>query len=471
MHAHKKTKIISTVGPASESPEMIKKLIKAGVNVFRFNMKHNEVKWHEEAIARVQKVADQLNIPIGILIDLQGPEIRIKTRYEADIEVKRGQEVTFSTAERAEEVDFVVQHDTVINALGPDDRFSIDDGFVQLKVVSKKGGLIRAKVADKTVIKNNKGLNLFGKDIGLPSLIDDDLERLHVATIKRVDFVALSFVRSAHDIETLRKEMKQRKIQAQVVAKVESQAGLDNIAEIIDASDVVMVARGDLGVETPIEKLAYHQKQIINKCRQKRKAVIVATQMLDSMIRNPIPTRAEITDVANAVLDGTDAVMLSGETATGKYPLKAVEAMTKIAQFNEAHTNVISFDVEPENATELIVDAAEFIAEHGDSYSLDYIIVFTETGYTAKVLSSLRPKIPMIAVTAHQKTVEELSLSYGVRAEKIQFPMGKILSPDFAVEQLKGRKLVKKGDRLLIVHGQHWQIKGQTNAVLIQNVE
>ena len=470
MYSAKKTKIVATVGPSSEDGNTMKKLIEHGVNVFRFNMKHNDVEWHQETIEKLQRVADKLGISIGILIDLQGPELRIQTKNQAEIILKQGDVLEFAETFRNPNVQVCVPHKSVLDTLAKGDRFSIDDGFVRFKVTKKGRGKVWAQVLDDSTLKHMKTLNLFGKDIKLPSLIKDDINRLSIGASQKIDYVALSFTRTKEDIQVLRKNMAKKKVHAQVIAKIESQKAIDNINEIIAESDVVMVARGDLGIETPIEKLAYYQKMIINKCRAANTPVIVATQMLESMVERPIPTRAEVTDVANAVLDGADALMLSGETAIGKYPVRAVNEMSKIAMFNEKKTSVIKFDVHPDNATELIVEAAETVAEKAEHIGINYLVVFTETGYTAKVLSSFRSKIPVYAITDKQKTVEELTLSFGVTPIKIKLPSGKLLSPDYVINKLKQLKRVKKGDTLLIIHGQHWKQPGQTNAIVLINV-
>ncbi len=470
-HLHKKTKIIATIGPASEAPETIKKLILEGVNVFRFNMKHSTTEWHETAMEKVHKIATDLGIPVGILIDLQGPEIRIRTRDKEDIHVKEGQEVLFSTNFDDLETRITIPHESVFEALDEGDKFSIDDGFVRFVVTKKGKNKIWGGCLDTTIIKTNKGMNLVGKDVDLPSLIEDDISKLHLAAKQRVDYIALSFVRTKKDVQALREVMKHKQIDAQIVSKIESQKGLDNIDEIIEESDSIMIARGDLGIEVPIEQITYHQKNLIEKCRKAHKPVIVATQMLQSMIEHPLPTRAEATDVANAVFDGTDAVMLSGETATGKYPVKAVEAMSKIVHFNEGKAEVTHFNTMPQNPTELIVQAADLIATHSAHSSklkVDFIVVFTETGFTAKIVSSFRPKIPIIAVTDNSKTVEILTLSYGINPVKVVFPRtGQILSVEHVIDGLKERKYVKSGDNVLLIHGQHWKKAGQTNAIVL----
>lgn len=467
----KKTKIVATVGPATESQIIIENLIKNGVNVFRFNMKHGTTAWHKEHIKKTQKVADKLKTPVGILIDLQGPEIRVHTKDEQDIHVKENEEYEFSYLKTNPTAQIFVPQRSLFKTLQVGDKFSIDDGFIRFTVSNKtKTGLL-AKSHDSRTVKHRKGLNLFEKDIDLPSLIKEDIEKLDLATSHKVDYIALSFTRSKKDILTLRNIMEKKNVDAHIVAKVESQKALDNIDEIIEHSDAIMIARGDLGVEIPIEQVAFYQKEIITKCRKAHKPVIVATQMLQSMIELPIPTRAEASDVANAVFDGTDAVMLSGETATGKYPIKAVEAMSRIAAYNEGKAITTEFESMPQNATELIVYAAQKIAELSvKNINIDKIVILTQSGYTAKVISSFRPASPVIAATNNQKTVETLTLTYGVYPEKVTFPEGRVFSADTVIKQLVKRRKLSKNDDVLIIHGQHWQVPGQTNAVMLTKV-
>ena len=468
---NKKTKIVATIGPSTSEEKIIKKLILAGVNVFRFNMKHGTLDWHEENIKKVQKVADELDIHIGILIDLQGPEIRIETRDQQAIPLKRNQQIVFNHEFEKPEDQVKIKHKSVFEALKVGDKFSIDDGFLRFTVVEKHGLRIVAKSFDEGQIEHRKGLNLFKVDVDLPSLIDDDIKKLALASKEKVDFVALSFVRTRKDVETLKKEMDKKKINAQIVAKIESQKGLDNIDDIIDATDIVMIARGDLGIEIPIEQVVHYQKEIIQKCRQRARPVIVATQMLQSMINSPIPTRAEASDVANAVFDGTDAIMLSGETATGSFPIRAVETMSDIALYNEDKAKVHGITPVDMTPTMLIVDAARNISEHTNGLKIDKIVVFTESGYTAKSLTKFRLKTPIIAASHIQKTVETLTMSYGVQGFLMDFPTGRIVEPDKMLKKLKDKNFVKLGDNVLIIHGQHWQKEGQTNALMIVKVE
>lgn len=467
----KKTKIVATIGPASDSVEKIEELIKAGVNVFRFNTKHGDSAWHNERINRVQKIADGLKRSVGILLDLQGPEIRLETRDKQDIPISHNERIIIAESFMNEDISVVIPHPAVFEVMEPGDTLLIDDGFIEMKVLEKNKGLIVAQSLDDAVIKNRKGVNIPNKHIDMPSLIEGDLEILNVTSKNKVDFVALSFSRTRKDIEILRAEMKKRKIEAFVVAKIESQTALDHLDELIEISDAVMVARGDLGVEVPIEQLAYWQKTIIAKCREVKKPVITATQMLQSMIDNPRPTRAEATDVANAVHDGSDAVMLSAETAAGRYPVRSVKVMSDIARFNEDkfESEFMVFDVK--DTTEMVASAAMTMLKNTHVLKVDAIVVFTETGYTSRVISSYRPMVPVIAITDNQRTVETLTLSYGVQAYRADFPSGEIQTPSKIIAKLKKAGILQAGSTLLVIHGKSWKTPGLTNSISIQKVE
>ncbi len=466
----KRTKIVATIGPASDSEEKIADLIKAGVNVFRFNMKHGDLDWHNERITKVKKISDALYEPIGILIDLQGPEIRLYTKNGDNITLRKGQTVVVSQDEANKDALIKLSHDEVAPSLKVGDQFLIDDAFVEMKVVAKDKSSITLEALNDCVIKNKKGVNLPGIDIDLPSLIEDDLKKLDLASKNIVDFIALSFVRTKKDIDILRNEMLKRKISAKIVAKIENQKALDNLEELILASDAVMIARGDLGVETPIEQLAYWQKRMVNLCRTHHRPVIVATQMLESMTNNPRPTRAEATDVANAILDGTDAIMLSGETAGGKFPVKAVEAMAKIAKYNEQYAQPAKIANHPITSADLIVDAVSGMFNSGKKIDVDLIVIFTETGHTARMIASRHLPIPVMAITDNEKTMSSLILSYGVMPIFEDFPSGVFHSSEDVIKKLENEKILITGQKILVVHGKHWKTPGLTNSLSIIEV-
>ncbi|MFZ2024855.1 MAG: pyruvate kinase [Microgenomates group bacterium] len=466
------TKIVATIGPTSDTRSGIISLIKAGVNVFRFNMKHNTIAWHEERIGLVEQIAEELHTNVGILIDLQGPEIRLETPDKQSITLKKGDRYPVTSAFIPGVQSICVPLAAVFSVLKVGDAFLIDDGFIEATIVevSKDGFIIEMK--EDAVIKHRKGVNFPGIHIDLPSLISDDLLKLDMASKNKVDFVALSFTRTKTDIEILREEMKKRHVEAMIIAKIESQPALDHLKEIITAADGIMVARGDLGIETPIERLAYEQKQMIIECRKQRKPVIVATQMLQSMCDNPRPTRAEATDVANAVYDLTDATMLSQESASGLFPEKSVSTMTRILAWNEKHT--IPSWVEPveEKATDTIVHAMLPIVMDTKKHTVDAIVVLTETGYTARCVSSTRPGVPIIAVSDNKKTIETLTLSYGVIPVQMQFPAsGLITTTDDVISELKKMELVNVGHKVILIHGSTWKKPGLTNTVSLVTVE
>jgi pyruvate kinase len=463
--SRKLTKIVATLGPASDSPETIEKLISSGVNVFRFNTKHGTPEWHEERIKLVQEVADRLGTSIGILLDLQGPEIRIETRDGEDVPVFANETVNMSFEFR-DGVNLVIPEKNILHNLEIGDRFYIDDGKVALEVVSKENEEIGLKSEKDAAIKHRKGVNMPDKTLDLPSLVEADLKQLDMASLNKVDFIALSFVRDTKDVDALRKEIKDRNINAKVVLKIENRAALKNLDSLIEAGDAVMVARGDMGIEVAIEEIAFWQKMIIDKCRNAHKPVITATEMLDSMMRQERPTRAEATDVSNAVFDGTDAVMLSGETASGDYPVESVETMAKIASFTESKLDISPVDKEAADMTQLICIASmEMVINEG--IEVDKIVVFTHTGYTARVISSFRPNVPILAVTDSQKTVETLELSYAVSGHKFGFADDEIISPTRIVEELMGRNQIAKNESVLVIHGARWKTPGLTNSITL----
>ena len=467
----KRIKIIATIGPVSDSKKSIEELIQAGINVFRFNMKHSTVAWHEERIARVQQVADKLNMPIGILIDLQGPEVRIRTYKAQDISVNIGDTIKFVKKEASSLDEIRITPSLALNSISAGDKILIDDGYVELLCTKKINDTAYATVQNKSSISNQKGINFPGKTINLPSLIKADLERLDMATRSKVDFIALSFTRSKEDIRILRNEMNKKKIESSIIAKIENQQALDNIDEIISEADGIMIARGDLGLEVPMEEIVFWQKTIINKCRYFNKPVIVATQMLQSMINSFLPTRAEVTDIANAVLDGADALMLSGETARGSYPVKAAQTMARIAVFNE-NNRITGLETKHHKFTQddLMVNSAMEILRENDIYPIDAIVVLSETGYTARAISSYRPDLPILVVTSRQKTVEKLTLNYGIQAfESNGGDKDKNIGQQ-AVEFLKKKQILVKGQAILVVYGTAWSQPGKTNSLSIIKV-
>jgi pyruvate kinase len=362
----KKTKIVVTIGPATETEEILEKLILAGADLFRFNLKHNTLDWHKNVIKKAKAVAEKLERQIGIIVDAPKPEIGLE--------------------------------------------------------------------------------------------------------VPEADFVALSYLKNRAEVDSLRQQLNDRKMNLGIIAKIENGEALKNMLEVVDSADGVMVARGDLGIEVPLEELAFWQKKIIDVCRQKNKAVIVATQMLQSMVNSQTPTRAEATDVANAVFDGTDAIMLSEESAIGKYPVEAVEYLYKIAVFCENNGEVNKIEKKAVNTTELLVEAAEKIVLGSKEIPIAAAIVFSQSGNTAKMLSSYRMKIPIIVITNNQETLDLMSLSYGVVPYFKNFGEGQFEIDDPIFEELTAKGLTKKGETILVIHGNNWINLGTTSDISLKTL-
>ena len=465
----KLTKIVATIGPATETEEIMADLIKAGMNIARFNTKHGTPEWHLERIHRVKAVAKKLGQSVGVLLDLQGPEIRINTKDGASFELKALETAKFVSTEPGDKEMNIPAN--VIEALQVGDTVSTDDGACEYKVVEKDKDSVTVKSATDITVKHRKTMNTPGIVIDMPSLIENDLVQLDNMTDDDIDFVGLSFVRDTKDIAILRDELKKRGLHTDVVAKIENQSALDNLDEIIEASDAVMVARGDLAVEVPFERLVYYQKMIIDKCRVAGKPVITATQMLKSMTFEPRPTRAEVSDVAHAIYDGTDAVMLSEETTIGKYPVQCVETQAKIAAYNEPFSENYLWDWADQGDVSAITHAA-FSLLDSTQKEIDLVVCFTATGKTARQLSRFRPDVKIKAVTCDKSVYNKLSLVYGVEPILSDSEGFKYSGEMDIVANLKANKTVKVGQKVLIVAGLSAKILGrQTNSLLMVDIK
>lgn len=460
----KATKVIATIGPATESKEIIRELIENGMNVARFNTKHSTPDWHNERIHRVREVANEMGVSIGILLDLQGPEVRIDLPREEAFEVKVDENVIFSSniTTEGERTAYVPQ--LVINSLSPESLILLDDGACELIVTEVNQDHFVAKALNNCHVQHRKTMNTPGTILDMPSITDRDRSYLDEVDMKLVDFIGLSFVRDKEDIDILRDEMTQRQISADVVAKIENQAALDNIDEIVETADSVMIARGDLGVEVRYQELVYWQRVIIEKCRQAAKPVITATQMLKSMVTNPRPTRAEVSDVAHAIYDGTDSVMLSEETTIGKYPVKAVRTQSEIAIFNEQHTKLeMIWPANTSSSLDITSNAANLLIH--TKQKIDVIVCLTETGRTAQLLSRFRPKQPIFAVTHDPLTYQKLSMVYGVEPYLFDFPEGKVEVDQDLIDRFVNSGMEISGMTILMIHGSEWQRPGLTNTL------
>lgn len=471
----KLTKIIATIGPASDNKEKIKELILNGVDIFRFNLKHNTLDWHREKINLVHQVAKRLDKIVGIVIDLQGPEIRLKLPFEF-INLNVDKDFLLSESGYLEKKGLSFSHPQIINHLKENDRVLVDDGrFVFL--VKKKRDQFFLVSQSKGRLFNAKSVTIPHLKSDLPALTEKDLEGLRLGCEVKIDFVALSFVRNQGDILNLKKKLKELKIEAQVIAKIETAAAVSNLKEIIEVADGIMVARGDLGVEEPLIKVAYLQKEIIKQARQYLKPVITATQMLESMITNPFPTRAEISDITNSCYDGTDATMLSAETANGKYPEKAVFYMRKTLDFIEEKVKLINNNL-------IILKKDQEFAVTFSAYNLYQelkknknqeiaFLVFSQTGRTVRILSAFRPRSPIFTVIPNKQKGRYLTLNYGViPIYDQQIKKGKITHEaiDKKVKILIKKGYLKKGLTLIILHGDIWGKIGGTSTIRLKKI-
>ena len=420
------TKIVATIGPACRDEPVLTELLLGGVNVARLNFSHGTHEIHRENIQRLRDLSSSLGVPLTILQDLQGPKIRIG-ELKNDIQLALGRKLKLTTRKIIGDDQIVpVDYPELVSDLLPGGRILIDDGTIEVKIESIQGDEIDTRVIIGGILKPNKGLNFPGANLKMPSLTEKDILDLKFGLEQNVDAIALSFVLSADDIETCRQVIAQidpSKVDIPIIAKLERPEALENLEQIVHAADGVMVARGDLGVEMPAEEVPIAQKRIIECANQHGRLVITATQMLDSMINNPRPTRAEASDVANAILDGTDAVMLSGETAAGKYPLKAVQIMDAISRQAESHMEKWGRSyVEPK--IEVMTDDTYFTAQAARALARDRnvaaIAVFTHSGRTARVMAKMRPGVPILAFTSVAKVYNRLSLYWGVKPFLIQ---------------------------------------------------
>lgn len=468
----KHTKIVATIGPATESEEVLEQLILAGMNIARFNTKHSEPDWHNERIQRVKKVAQKLNRYVGVLLDLQGPEIRINLPGEKPFEVKAGETVIFTSDKNKTGNNIVWVPQDVVDSLSTDNLVLLDDGAAEFIIFDKDATSISAKAVVDCTVKHRKTMNTPGVVLDMPSLTDRDYVYLDGVKPELIDFVGLSFVRTERDVEILRTEMEKRGIKADIVAKIENEAALEHLDELIATSDAVMVARGDLGVEVPYEELIHWQRAIIDKCRLAGKPVITATQMLKSMMENPRPTRAEVSDVAHAIYDGTDAVMLSDETTIGKYPIKAVQVQAKIAEFNDlkASEQLTNLDQQISNVTGAITEAAYRLTLN-KNINADKVVCLTETGLTARLFARFRSTLPVSAITSDVSVAQKLSVVYGATTFVADLPQGMLLDIEKLIEKLKQLEVVEVGERIILVHGSLWLKAGLTNTIAVVDIK
>jgi len=449
-NSFRKTKIICTVGPLTSSYDMLMQMHNAGMNAVRLNMSHGTHESHLKVIKTIRAINKEIEDAIPIILDTQGPEIRTGN-LQNDLRLNEGEIITVSVrTDDVEQSSFHINYEDLINAVNVGDKITVDNGLINLQVLEKDQGTMKCRVIDGGTMKSKRHVNLPGIRVNLPSITDKDREDIAFGVDNKVDFIALSFVREAKDVLELKELLGQSVDKIKVISKIEDQEGLRNIEEIVDVSDVVMVARGDLGVELNLEELPDAQRVIVGKCLEKGKRIIVATHFLESMIENPIPTRAEVTDIANAVYEEVDAVMLSGETTVGKYPVRSVAHIDKIARKAEKLNNLqfskglIKDDVKQHIAA-YAVDLAESINARG-------IVVITKKGVMAQLVTNCRPqKTPIYALTFDNRVRRQLFLNRSVVAHRIEKNKDPEETVHNALNALKNKEGLKRGEQIVVV--------------------
>lgn len=468
----RKTKIICTLGPACSDEEIIRDLLKAGMNIARINFSHGNHEYHSKNIDMFRKVRDELGLPAAVMLDTKGPEIRLKDFENGSIQIKEGNIFTLTSKDVLGNENIAsITYKDLPSQITAGTRLLIDDGRILLEAIDVTDTDIKCKVIQGGIVSNHKGINVPRLRLEMPYLSEQDKKDILFGIEKDVDFVAASFVRRKEDVQSLRKFIDYNGGHSiKIISKIENIEGIENFDEILDNSDGIMLARGDLGVEVSYEKLPGIQKKFIKACYRQGKMVITATQMLDSMINNPNPTRAEITDVANAVFDGTSAVMLSGESAAGKFPVRSVEVMAKIAKqaekdaFDMGIYTHIRYDMDESDTTNAMCDAACTTAK---DINAKCIIAVTISGNTARGMSKFRPYEPIVAATPSIKTFHQLSLSWGVYPvlARLQKKSDELFI--HSIDCAKQIDLVEKGDRVVITGGIPLDVSGNTNTIRV----
>ena len=467
----KKTKIVCTLGPSSNTPEIIEKMIKAGMNVARFNFSHGSHEEHKQRIDMVRAASQKLGIPVALLLDTKGPEIRLGKFKNGSIMMEAGKDFTLTARDiEGDETIASMNYKELPQDVKAGDHILLSDGLVNLEVVSVEGEDIHTKILNSGKMSDRKRVAVPGIAINLPAVSETDAADIEFGCRMNMDWIAASFIQRGKDVLTIRKILEKHDSHMKIISKIECQAAVNNIDDIIKMSDGIMVARGDLGVEVPAEEVPMLQKVLIHKCQAAGKPVITATQMLESMCNNPRPTRAETSDVANAILDGTDAIMLSGETAGGLYPVEAVETMARVATFTESNFTPKSYedvDAESTTTTESIGKAVVKIAKDLHAAA---IIASTERGGTAQMISKFRPDCPIVAVSPHEAIVRRLQLNWGVQAVTGKEANDTDAVVDNAIFAALDNDLIKAGDLVVLTAGVPVAKAGSTNMIRVQVV-
>jgi pyruvate kinase len=474
---NKKTKIVATIGPATESEEMLIKLLKAGFNVMRMNFSHGDFAEHQVQVDNLKKAIKKSGIPAAMLQDLSGPKFRLGDFYQERVQLKAGDYITLTTDkivgdEKRVSVNYPTLHEEIL----PGNIIMVDDGKKKFEVVDIKGHEIKCKILVGGDTKGRRSLNLPGAPLKISALTEKDKKDLEFGIKNDVDIIAFSFVRKPNDVMELRNILNKRKSKAKIMAKIETVEAVQDFDEILALVDMVMVARGDLAVELGHENVPTVQKMMIEKCLEAGKPVVTATQMLESMIKSPVPTRAEVSDIANAIFDGTDAVMLSEETTLGEHPIEAVEVMARVARKVEndpiyiermMERNIIKHESSESRTADAITNEVVDIAE---TLNAKVIVAFTESGFTARMIARYKPTQPIIAITPNEKTYNQLLVSYGVTPVLI----GKTTMLNDVLKFVRNyctkNKLAAKGDKVVIALGMPFGKKVDTNMLLVETI-
>ncbi|PYP13665.1 MAG: pyruvate kinase [Gemmatimonadetes bacterium] len=463
----RKTKIVATLGPATGNTRSIAALLQAGTNVLRINASHGTPEQRAEWIATARKVAEQSGAAVAVLLDLQGPRIRVGD-LSSPRELRSGQEVVFAPEEGASGDDLPTTYEGLANDAKVGSRILLNDGLLSVEVTAVEPPRVRGRVVDGGILTAHKGMNLPGIQVSAPALTEKDREDVRDAMKVGVDYLALSFVRRPEDIEQLRKLVDPT---TKLVAKIEKATALDNLERIVAVSDAVMVARGDLGVEMPFEQVPLVQKRLISEANQQGKPVITATQMLESMVHAPRPTRAEASDVANAILDGTDAVMLSAETAIGRYPVEAVRAMDRIIREMERHPLRLREERRAAGQGVATEDAIAWgTAAVARMLRTPLIVTLTQGGFTARKVAALRPPVPILAVTTVRTTYHQLALVWGVLPVLVDRVPGYDAMLEVVRSLILKRSLAKQSECIVVTAGLPWEVSGSTNLIKVERV-
>ena len=469
----RKTKIICTIGPASESEEKLRALIEAGMDVARFNFSHGTYEEHKAKFKRLVRLRREMGRPVATLMDTKGPEIRLRDFEGGKVMLERGEEFILTT----EEVMGTAQRATIsykglVNDVRKDSCILIDDGLIELRVDSVTDTEIHCTVINGGPVSNHKGVNVPGAELSMPFISEQDRSDIEFGCKMGYEYIAASFVRTADDVRDIRKILDQFGSRMKIIAKIESTQGVNNIDEILDEADGVMVARGDLGVEVPLEEVPVYQKHIIHLAETRGKIVVTATQMLDSMMHNPRPTRAEATDVANAIYDGTTAIMLSGETASGSYPVEAVETMSRIATAAENDVNYRKrfskrYDEGETDVTTAISHSTCMVARDINARA---IITVTMSGFTARQISKYKPLCPIVACSVSEPVACQMNLLFGVIPQNIPQEDNEEMLFEAAVMAAKNAGYAEKGDKVVLTAGLPLGEAGNTNMVRVVEV-